>query len=395
MSACLSSQGATTTLLNHADIIRIIRSGAWARLTKMHGLPPTLPSVHEISFQPLATLKLDDLNDFHGSISGFFGLPEMVLPKPSELFGEYATRILDIWFENSRAITFSTSGSTGTPKASLHSEEMLRQEVLEVSTFFTPKRVVVTVPLMHSYGFIFGLLLSKVLNIELVEIPPLSTIIMGMLKPGDLLVGFPMLFSGISAPAPPQVTALTATAPCSDALFESLERNIFSKVVEIYGTSETGAIAIRTAPGPFKLLNFWHKLDNDNLGRSLPSGEGVVKHMSSDYLNWHDDDHLTPTGRRDEAVQVGGVNVYPSLVAKIISTHPAVHQCIVRLMDTDEGERLKAFIVLHSNPNKPTVRRELRSFFNERLAPPERPGQVTFGASLPRTVSGKLSNWKI
>ena len=396
MNSRLTDEVATILpLLNHSDVSRIIRSGVWAYLTKRHGLPPSLPPIDEILTQPLAQLQLDNLNEFHGLISRFFSLPETFSAQASDIFGDYAARILGLWLESSREITFFTSGSTGIAKPNRHSEEMLGQEALEVSTFFKADRVVVSVPLMHSYGFIFGLLLAKMLHVELVEVPPLSTIIMARLKAGDLLVGFPLLFSGIVTAAPPQVTALTATAPCSDDLFEFLGKNIFAKVVEIYGTSETGAIAVRNSPGPFQLLKFWQKLDNEHLVRVLPDGERVIEYMAPDYIQWYDERSLAPVGRRDEAVQVGGVNVYPQRIASIISKHPAVAECVVRLMGAEEGGRLKVFIVLAAHHNQAVIYRELRSFFNEHLSPPERPGQVTFGAALPRTISGKPADWKM
>ena len=65
-----------------------------------------------------------------------------------------------------------------------------------------------------------------------------------------------------------------------------------------------------------------------------------------DETNILDGRFLVPLKRRDACVQVAGINVYPKHVEKILSQHPAVKTCRVRLMRPEEGTRLKAFVVL-------------------------------------------------
>jgi acyl-CoA synthetase (AMP-forming)/AMP-acid ligase II len=49
--------------------------------------------------------------------------------------------------------------------------------------------------------------------------------------------------------------------------------------------------------------------------------------------------------RQDGAVQVGGINVFPSRVAEVLARHPLVAQASVRLAAPEQGGRLKALIV--------------------------------------------------
>lgn len=64
-----------------------------------------------------------------------------------------------------------------------------------------------------------------------------------------------------------------------------------------------------------------------------------------DILDWHDARAFRPKARKDKAVQAGSINVYPSHVVARLAAHPHVLECRVRLMRSEEGQRLKAFIM--------------------------------------------------
>jgi hypothetical protein len=89
-----------------------------------------------------------------------------------------------------------------------------------------------------------------------------------------------------------------------------------------------------------------------------------------DRLEWIDGEHFVPNGRIDQAVQVGGTNVFPAYVAEVLAMHPGVAQCAVRLMRPDEGTRLKAFVVAAEGCAPAPLRAELASWLAERLGRP-------------------------
>jgi long-chain acyl-CoA synthetase len=133
--------------------------------------------------------------------------------------------------------------------------------------------------------------------------------------------------------------------------------------------------------------------------RTLPDGT-VATYPLQDTLAWDDTQHFRPAGRIDAAVQVGGVNVFPSYVADVLCMHPQVAEASVRLMRPDEGRRLKAFVVpaqagaLAWLPWK-ALRAELLDWCAQRLGTPERPAAISFGERLPRQASGKPADWII
>ena len=86
------------------------------------------------------------------------------------------------------------------------------------------------------------------------------------------------------------------------------------------------------------------------------------------------------------------MNVYPKRVEKVLASHPAVKACRVRLMRPDEGERLKAFIVLNEGYT-PEHLGIIRTYLARRLTVHEYPRSFTFGESLPVSSLGKDADW--
>ena len=54
--------------------------------------------------------------------------------------------------------------------------------------------------------------------------------------------------------------------------------------------------------------------------RKLPNGTLWTVPLQDDHI-WPDERHFIPQGRKDYAVQVGGVNVYPAHVEKVLASH--------------------------------------------------------------------------
>jgi len=69
------------------------------------------------------------------------------------------------------ASIFFTSGTTGEPTGALKSKKNLESELAVLLELFASEnfeRVIVTVPLIHIYGFLTGVLLTKALNVDVV-----------------------------------------------------------------------------------------------------------------------------------------------------------------------------------------------------------------------------------
>lgn len=96
------------------------------------------------------------------------------------------------------------------------------------------------------------------------------------------------------------------------------------------------------------------------------------------------------TGRSKDIIIVGGENVHPSEVERVLCEHPAVAEAaVVGVRDELRGEAVVAFVVPMPGAAAPGDA-ELRSFCRERLAGCKTPREVHVRAELPRGPTGKV-----
>ncbi|MDR2075506.1 MAG: hypothetical protein LBP61_01020 [Desulfovibrio sp.] len=322
--------------------------------------------------------------------------------------------------QSSQAVHFTTSGSTGVPCPCRHSFIELEEEVRSLAPFFAGRRRIISVmPVHHSFGFVFALLLPRALGLPpSLHLPPLpSAKFFRTLRQGDLVLAFPVFWQSFlsmcsgnfALSCPPDLQGVTSAAPCPPEVIEALcspppGRALLEGMTEIFGSSEGGAIGIRRqCRGWYSLLPHWRREPAASAGGEscLPEeSEWGIRRKSgfflrlSDEVAWEDERRFVPLRRRDYAVQVGGINVFPLRIADLLRTHPKVADCAVRLMRPDEGARLKAFVVPAAGlvPDA-ALSRELKIWIAGKLEPASRPKALRFGESLPRTPSGKACDW--
>lgn len=317
---------------------------------------------------------------------------------------EWAQCALGFWHSNPAELVFKTSGSTGTPNACKQSFALLEQEIqAQAEIFKEHTRIVTLVPRHHIYGFLFSILLPKALGTPVLDLPLVpSRSQMEQLRPGDLVVAFPMFWKSLAVLAPsfaPGVCGVTSTGPCPADVIHTLLNLGLSRITEVYGSSETGGIGTRHHPDhAYTLLPFWEpftiQADHPTiLTRRLPDGETAGSFKLPDLIHWETARTFRPLKRRDKCVQVAGVNVYPEKVADCIRSHTMVRSCAVRLMRPDEGQRLKAFVVLRDESQIDAFRRDIRTWLVQRLSASEIPKSLTFGTTLPTNDMGKDADW--
>ena len=312
----------------------------------------------------------------------------------SDRFGDWLDAIEGAWRDGLGTIVFSTSGTTGRPKRSVHEFADLDAEAGYFAEVFADRRRVLSfVPAHHLYGFMFTALLPDKLGIEVLDIEA-STQALAAPQIGDLIVAFPERWMAVSRMVrrwPPGTQGVTSTAPCPPALVEDLISAGLEGVTDVYGSSEVGGIATRRWPSTtYRLLPRWSFAGDDGnaladrLGRQVVLPDTIV-HCGADVF--------TIGSRRDGAVQVGGINVYPDLIAATLSEHPGVDEASVRLMRPDEGSRLKAFVVSDGSIKNEALRAALETWIVQELEVPSRPCALEIGLALPRNTIGKLADW--
>ena len=291
-------------------------------------------------------------------------------------------------------LTFRTSGSTGEPRRRTHAIADLLAEVDAWAAMFPDaRRVVSLVPAHHIYGTVFAALLPDRLGVEAASGRFAAGAAVRGGGTGSLVVGTPTMWAYLARSTlsfSPGITGVSSTAPLSAQLAHRLAGQRLDRLVEIYGSSETGGVAHRTAPSvPWTLLPHWRHAGGDVLERGA-TGDGRVE--LPDAARWFDDRHFALDGRRDGAVQIGGYNIFPERVRRRLLEHAGVADAAVRV-DAETG-RLKAFVVRAAGADDDAAFADaLDAWCGGGLTDAERPRRFACGRALPRNEMGKLTDW--
>jgi 4-coumarate--CoA ligase (photoactive yellow protein activation family) len=288
------------------------------------------------------------------------------------------------------SITVMTSGSTGTPRPCTHVMADLVDEARYFASLLGSRRRIVTmVPGHHLYGVIWTALLPDILGV------PTSAQRIGArldLRSGDVLVLVPEQWRAIVRlyrRLPDDLWGVTSGGPLADTVGEGLLAGGISRMLDIYGSSETGGIGLRDVPEPeYQLLPRW-RLSGDGCNWCLQDRRGRSVTLP-DLVERTGERSLRPVGRRDGAVQIAGRNVWPQRVAAVLRSVAGVDDVAVRLA---ANGRLKAFVVPAAGVDPDQLARTLTRSAAELLSDEEKPKAFAFGAALPRNEMGKLMDW--
>ncbi len=296
------------------------------------------------------------------------------------------------------AVTFRTSGTTGQPKRVRHQLEDLEQEILALAPLLQDAdRIVSLVPAHHIYGFLFTVLLPMHLGLPVVREGSISGLPPRDLRAGDWLIGFPLRWRQIrrlQRPLPEGVSAVTSTSPCPPDLIRGMKELGLHRMLSIYGSTETAGVGFRfDTDAPYTLFDYW-RWNGSTLQRNRPQSGEMIDIEPQDTLDFSDERHFRPAGRKDAVVQVGGKNVHPAHVASRLAAHPLVARCSIHLDDSLDEPRLCATVVLVAGAGARNAETALRAWAHEALASAERPTRWSFLHELPTTTTGKTRGWE-
>ena len=192
-----------------------------------------------------------------------------------------------------------------------------------------------------------------------------------------------------------RVVGVTSGAPCAPDTAEALATAGIQRLIQVYGSTETAGVGWRERCGdPYELMPFLSRdpAAEGELRRSMPDGS-TQGYSLQDALEWRTSRTFFIRGRRDDAVQVGGVIVFPTRVRQVLLEHPRVADAAVRLMNPLEGSRLKAFVVPMTDESWAALGTDLELWVQSRLSAEERPRSYTVGSRLPMNDRSKLIDW--
>lgn len=151
------------------------------------------------------------------------------------------------------AMMFFTSGSTGESVGALKTKDNLEQEVKVLSNLLKKhniKQVIITVPFIHIYGTLVGLLypLFNELNIVLKE-HFLPNDLLDIIDNNSLVVTTPLYIKALNKISQTKdlnhSVFISSTAPLDKESAKTFATKFNTNVIQLFGSTETGGIAYK------------------------------------------------------------------------------------------------------------------------------------------------------
>lgn len=317
--------------------------------------------------------------------------------------------------EMSAPVSFFTSGSTSTPKRVDKELRHLIAEAEAVSSLFAAQRagfrsVCGTVPHHHAYGLAFRLIWPLMTGLPFLdETPDYPEQALAQLDAGAVFVTSPAHLHRLDglAPQPPArqpACILSAGAPLGDEAARQAQSLLGCPVTEIYGSTETGAVASRQHDRPGAA---WRPLPSVQLALD-PSGqaEAAAPHIPggraqlADELRMHGDTGFDLLGRRDRIVKIEAKRVSLDEVAARLRELDEVAEAVVIVRG--DPARLAACVVpsadganVLANHGAFRFNRRLRAALAIHLEAASLPRHWRFVERLPCGALGKTSQHDI
>lgn len=112
---------------------------------------------------------------------------------------------------------------------------------------------------------------------------------------------------------------------------------------------------------------------------------------TGDIAKMDEDGYIYIVGRKKDMIIVSGYKVWAAEVEKILRKHPAVYQAaIVGVPDPQQGESIKAYVVLRPDYKGKTTEEKLKEWAKRKMADYKYPKEIEFVNELPRSGSGKI-----
>ena len=151
------------------------------------------------------------------------------------------------------SMMFFTSGTTGEPVGALKTNENLLLEVKELSLLlkqYNIKKVIVTVPFIHIYGALVGLLYPIVNEMDIViKEHFLPNDLINVIEPNSLIVTTPLYIKALNK-LDKSIDLTSSLFISSTSPLDTKSANLFQKkyntnIMQLFGSTETGGMAYK------------------------------------------------------------------------------------------------------------------------------------------------------
>ena len=324
-----------------------------------------------------------------------------------------------------------SSGTTDVPKIVMRSGASLdaaARAMVRAIGFNSDDRVLLTIPLTHSYGMEHGLLAPLWAGSEVILCQNLSLpVVVPLLREGGvtILPGVPSTFEILARLPGEEMSmgrlrlAYSAGAGLPAAVYRKFLDRYRLAVTQLYGATEIGSVAYHP-PADLAPESVGYAMEGVSISILNVDGSGGVAAMGDEgeiavraesmfdgYLSGDAEladgrfrtgdlgrldaeGRLFVTGRLKLLIDVGGFKVNPLEVESVIQEHASVGGCVVAAVrQSDTVNRLKAVVIPRQRDVEVPIE-ELRALARSRLAAYKVPRQFEIRSELPRSATGKV-----
>lgn len=296
--------------------------------------------------------------------------------------------------------TFFTSGSTGEPKlVTKMAGQLLSQLEDEPRALGMPDRPACfsMVPPFHILGFMYGFFLPLVLNGSSTFLPGTAPDVwvrhIRRTRP-DLVIGVPSHYRfivNILEDRLPPALYLSSGGPLPPDVDELFTERAGHRLLQVYGSTETGGVASRFGAGAWTPLPGLEWRIDPSDGRLMvrsPWQDGADSWRLTDDLAVEAGEGFRLVGRADSIVKVGGKRFSSNEVVDLVQAVHGVEQGVAVLYERYGEAALALFVTRRSasGPGEP----ELRRLLLQRLAPFKVPRTIRVVDALPLLANGKV-----
>jgi len=332
------------------------------------------------------------------------------------------------------AVLIYTSGTTGHPKGAMLSHRNLLENVASCRVFLQlseEDRLVVLLPMFHSFMLTVGLLLPLLSGASVVAVKGLNSpkhMIGEILQnQGTLLPAMAALFRALSQiPAGIEFTSLrlcvSGAGPLPLEILHGFNaRHPRVPLIEGYGLSEASPVVTVNPPGDPKPGTIGVPIPGvevsvqDDQGNRLADGvdgeicvrggnvmlgywnapQKTAETIRNGWLLTGDIGHRRPDGwfvitdRKKDMLKPNGMNVYPREIEEVLYRFPGIREAAVVGEPCERrGERAVAFVSM--DEGRVLDEHALNAFLKDNLADYKVPRRAIVLPALPRNATGKI-----
>ncbi len=151
------------------------------------------------------------------------------------------------------SLMYFTSGTTGNPIAALKTKKNILSEIKVISKLLSKyniKRVIVTVPFIHFYGSLMGLMYPYLNNIDIIiKEHFLPNNLLDLVDDYTLVVTTPLYIQSLNRLTQNKDLGkslfLSSTSPLFNKTIIEFNKKYSSNIIQLFGSTETGGIAYK------------------------------------------------------------------------------------------------------------------------------------------------------